>query len=228
MKNQTNLIKRIRNIIVGNTLPANEDLWLDTSEGEKKGVLKYKGNPIVGGSNSDNSSTKQTVTLFNDTIETRQSGLIYRGMVENIDFDLVAGENYTVVFDGTSYDIEAFTYEDGVVLGEQGIEGEPLFDTYPFVIACYTNEGVRGMILVTNIEGSHTVEIKHEEETVTTTPEFKSAVDSVTGYSIDKGNETLYDGTVETVEDDGNIGGIITPTITFVVGDTYKVTFNGT
>lgn len=62
MKNQTNLIKRIRNIIVGNTLPANEDLWLDTSEGEKKVVLKYKGNPIVGGgSNSGYSSTKQLV-----------------------------------------------------------------------------------------------------------------------------------------------------------------------
>lgn len=49
MKNETNLFKRIRNIIVGNTLPKNEDLWIDTSNGEKNAVLKYKGNPLVGG-----------------------------------------------------------------------------------------------------------------------------------------------------------------------------------
>lgn len=53
MKNETNLFKRIRNIIVGNTLPKNEDLWIDTSNGEKNAVLKYKGYPIVGGSDSD-------------------------------------------------------------------------------------------------------------------------------------------------------------------------------
>ena len=49
MKNKTNLFRRIRNIIVGNTLPKNEDLWLDTSEGEKKATLKYKGNAINKG-----------------------------------------------------------------------------------------------------------------------------------------------------------------------------------
>lgn len=231
MKNKTNLIKRIRNIIVGNTLPANEDLWLDTSEGEKKGVLKYKGNPIVGGGgNSGYSSTKQTVTLFNDTIETSQvaEGL-YQCVVENIDFDLIVGETYTVVFDGTSYDIEAITSQfgyGGVILGE--FNGSQVsFETYPFAIMLYTEEGVKSLDLITNIEGSHTVEIKHEEETVTTTPEFKDAVDSVTGYSIDKSGETLYDGTIETIDDDGYISGIITPTITFVEGDTYRVTFNG-
>ena len=235
MKNQTNLIKRIRNIIVGNTLPANEDLWLDTSDGEKKSVLKYKGNPIVGGggggsTNPDYNVTKQTVTLFNDTVETQELGGIYQAVVENIDFDLIAGENYTVVFDGTSYDVKAIVSpydEDNVLLGEIN-GGGPSFETYPFVIMYADEEGAKSMMFVTTIEGSHTVVIKQEEETVTATPEFKSAVDSVTGYSIDKGNETLYDGTVETVVDEEYNIGIITPTITFVEGDTYKVTLNGT
>lgn len=55
MKNETNLFKRIRNIIVGNTLPKNEDLWIDTSNGEKNAVLKYKGNPLSGGGSGSGS-----------------------------------------------------------------------------------------------------------------------------------------------------------------------------
>lgn len=234
MKNKTNLIKRIRNIIVGNTLPANEDLRLDTSEGEKKGVLKYKGNPIIGGGgSSDYSSTKQTVTLFDDTIEVSPTdGGIYQYVVEDIDFDLIVGENYTVVFDGTSYDVEATTFtspfgDEAAALGESN-DYHPSFETYPFNIMSFTENGVKALIFYTNTEGSHTVEIKQEETVTTTTPEFKSAVDSVTGYSIDKGYETLYDGTVETVEDDGFFYGVIASKITFVEGDTYKVTFNGT
>lgn len=180
---------------------------------------------LGGGGSSTNPGynvTKQTVTLFNDTIETQESGEIYQGVVENIDFDIVAGENYTVVFDGTSYDVKAITSPVGdgvVILGE--FDDGPAFETYPFFIMYSIVEGLKGFTLLTNIEGSHTVEIKYEEKTVTTTPEFKDAVDSVTGYSIDTSSETLYDGTVERQ-------GIITPTVTLVLGDTYKVTFNGT
>ena len=61
MKNKTNLFKRIRNIIVGNTLPKNEDLWIDTSNGEKNAVLKYKGNPLIGGGGGGQSNCTNTV-----------------------------------------------------------------------------------------------------------------------------------------------------------------------
>lgn len=184
-----------------------------------------------GGSNTnpDYNVTKQTVTLFNDTIETQQAEEdLYQGVVMNVYFGFVAGETYTVVFDGTSYDIKAIPspFQEGfVILGE--IDGGPSFETYPFNIMYGEPEGIKVMMLYTNTEGSHTVEIKHEEETVITTPEFKSAVDSVTGYSISEGYETLFDGTVET-EGDGDFWGMITPAITFIEGDTYKVTFNGT
>lgn len=41
----------IDRVVVSNTNPHNNNaLWIDTSNGEKNAVLKYKGNPLVGGS----------------------------------------------------------------------------------------------------------------------------------------------------------------------------------
>ena len=71
MKNETNLFKRIRNIIVGNTLPKNEDLWIDTSNGEKNAVLKYKGYPIAGGGSGSGSGS-----------DYQSSGSIVKDMIE--------------------------------------------------------------------------------------------------------------------------------------------------
>lgn len=208
--------------------------WVDLSG--KTPVEKHFINGIwrpIGGGGSNNPGynvTKQTVTLFNDTIEMIEVQGIYGVEVSNPDFNLVAGETYTVVFDGVSYDIEAteIPNEGGVVLGEFDQSGLS-FDAYPFIIIEQTSPETVEVILKfgTPTEGPHTFVIKHEEETVTPTPEFKDAVDSVTGYSIDKEYETLYDGTIETAGSEGYISGIITPTITFVEGDTYRVTFNG-
>lgn len=231
------MTKIIEKTVVSKYAPHDTNVdWLDVSGDKpiKKSYINGEWQAISGdcSTNPEYNVTKQTVTLFDDTIETEEViGGMYRGMVENIDFDLVAGETYTVVFDGISYDIKAATSpfdSQNVFLGEMN-DGRPSFETYPFGIMLGTDElVVKGLALVTNIEGSHAVEIKHEEGTVTTTPEFKDAVDSVTGYSIDKGCETLFDGTVETVDSEGYTSGIITPTITFVEGNTYKVAFNGT
>lgn len=227
-------------IVTGNKNYANEHEYYMTMNGDntyQKLEQRTNGDQfklVLGGNGSSNTNsgynvTKQTVTLFNDTIETQESGGIYQAEIENIDFDLIAGESYTVVFDGTSYTVKATVSpydEDDVLLGEINGSG-PSFETYPFAIMWRAEEGEKGMLLATPTEGSHTVEIKHEEETMTTTPEFKSAVDSVTGYSISEEGETLFDGTIQTESSYGSFYGIITPTITFVEGDTYKVTFNG-
>ena len=47
-----NVFKKIRNIIVGNTKPSDDALWIDTSEGESKAVIKYKGSPILPNKNT--------------------------------------------------------------------------------------------------------------------------------------------------------------------------------
>lgn len=220
----------------------NHELLLEINDDNTPKALKQRVNgdqfkTILGeGSGGSNNPgynvTKQTVTLFNDTIEMIEVQGIYGVEVSNPDFNLVAGETYTVVFDGVSYDIEAteIPNEGGVVLGEFDQSGLS-FDAYPFIIIEQTSPETVEVILMfgTPTEGPHTFVIKHEEETVTPTPEFKDAVDSVTGYSIDKEYETLYDGTVEVggSDSDSYFSGRIVPTITFVEGYTYKVTFNG-
>ena len=204
--------------------------WVDLS-GEtpvEKHFINGRWRPIGGGgsTNPGYSSTKQTVTLFNDTIEMLEQQGIYTGVVQNPDFDLVAGETYTVVFDGTSYDIEAveFSYNNAVVLGEMGQSG-PSFETYPFIVMEQTSPETGEVILMfgTPTEGPHTFVIKQEETVMTTTPEFKSAVDSVTGYSIDTKETVLFDDTVVVSEPTELI-----PGFPLVKDNEYKVTFNGT
>lgn len=76
MKNKTNLFKRIRNIIVGNTLPKNEDLWIDTSNGEKNAVLKYKGNPLTGGGGrSTGGATISSIVIPQEATEEQRSAV---------------------------------------------------------------------------------------------------------------------------------------------------------
>lgn len=209
----------------------NHELLLEMNDDNTPKALKQRVNgdqfkTILGegsGSNTNPgySSTKQTVTLFNDTIETQGQVGMYQGGVDNIDFDLIAGENYTVVFDGTSYDVKAISGPNNfVVLGELN-NNNPSFETYPFFIDI--NTATKKLELITNIEGSHVVIIKHEEETVTTSPEFKSAVDSVTGYSIDTKETVLFDDTVVVSEPTELI-----PGFPLVKDNEYKVTFNGT
>lgn len=192
-------------IVTGNeNTVENHELLLELNNDNTPKALKQRitgdqFKSILGEGSSNNANpgynvTKQMVTLFNDTIETQESQGMYQAEIENIDFDLIAGENYTVVFDGTSYNVKATAspYDrDDVLLGEMD-NGGPSFETYPFVIIYADEEVAKNMMFATSTEGSHTVEIKHEEETVIPTPEFKSAVDSVTGYSINIEKNTVF------------------------------------
>lgn len=232
-----NIFKKIRNIIVGNTQPNNDALWIDTSSGEKNAVLKYKGNPVVGSGSNGGSSTNPgyTVTKSYTTLEDETITTVVDGDFNGAGFpeavDIIVGDTYKVTFNGTEYTCVAFDDDEATRLGapfdydNNGYD----FSTYSFNITTYlAGRGGYVTIICTASAGEYSVKIEHLEESVETTEDFKAAVDSVTGYSIDTSNEILFDGTVETVDDEGNNVGIITPTITFVEGDTYKVTLNGT
>lgn len=180
---------------------------------------------VLGGGNgsqqdSGYSVTKSYTTLVDESVEVINHSTFNEGLFTST-IDLVAGKTYKVSLDGVEYECQAI--DDGsVFIGD--MSGS--FSDYPFVICADNNDG--HAYIDTPEAGTYSVKVEELTEEVTTTPEFEKAVDSVTGYSIDKGNETLFDGTVETRDYGGYIEGIITPTITFVVDDTYRVTFNGT
>ena len=70
MNNKPTLFKRIRNIIVSTIMPRyQEDLWLDISNGDKNAVLKYKGNPLVGGGSESGSDYQSSGSIVKDMIE---------------------------------------------------------------------------------------------------------------------------------------------------------------
>jgi hypothetical protein len=200
--------------------------WVDLSGKTpvEKHFINGRWQAIGGGSGSGSNTnpgynvTKQTVTLFNDTIETQGSGGMYQGFVGDIDFDLVAGENYTVVFDGTSYDIKAISASNDVILGELN-DGHPSFDTYPFFIYNGTYDGIKKLGLITNIEGSHTVKIEHLKESVETTHDFESAVKDV--LLTNKKNLLIYPDTIDS--ESSTVTAVYNKK--FVTGNTYIVPF---
>lgn len=76
-----NVTKVIDKTVVGKTMPTNPNtLWLDTTEGEKNAILKYKGNPVVGGSNGSGSggTTSGIPTIDKNT----QPNIVWREPTE--------------------------------------------------------------------------------------------------------------------------------------------------
>lgn len=185
MNNKPTLFKRIRNIIVSTIMPRyQEDLWLDISNGEKKAVLKYKGNPLVGGGsgngNSDYTITKSCVQLTEETLTTIPGDEFSVGFSNS--FKLVPGDLYYVTFNGTKYECIAYGGEKVCVVGANFTDLGMDWSEYPFQI-CTNNESC---ILYTEQSGTYTVKVEHVEETVEITNDFKKVVNTVTssqGYT---------------------------------------------
>lgn len=64
-----NVTKVIDKTVVGKTMPTNPNtLWIDTSNGEKNAVLKYKGYPLVGGGSGSGGGGSTGGYLYNQPI----------------------------------------------------------------------------------------------------------------------------------------------------------------
>lgn len=150
----------IDRIIVGNNNPHNNNtLWVDTSNGEKKAVLKYKGNPLIGGgsgSGSGGSDYQSSGSIVKDMVE---QGTNFNWAKYAIDipslpcFDQKKIEEFEKATDPE-------TLLDGVDLGSLLTEG--------YSVVSYTFDGnTEGFYVVVKVTGdSPSVEIGEDDSLV--------------------------------------------------------------
>lgn len=184
------LIKRIKNILVGDKQPKDKySLWLDTSEGEANAVLKYKGHPIAGSGDSESSDPGYNVTKSYNTyleqqdITTEFSNLSgdARSGEYTTDALLVAGNIYKVIFDGVEYYCTAYNMRENYnVLGAPFIGPSYDFSKYPFNIGTFDyGDNQISYCLITPEAGTYLVKVEEVTMQVTTSNEFEAAVNSV-------------------------------------------------
>lgn len=119
-----------------------------------------------------------------ETSITAEANGNFNGAILDVIVDIVAGNEYRVVFDGTTYNIPATLFEGrGAILGETG-EAEPNFTNYPFCIGVLPD---RSEVFV-QTAGTHTIAIY---ETVTTVHKVdaKYLPEKLRLYIL---NDTLY------------------------------------
>lgn len=110
----------------------------------------------------------QTITLMEEqeVAFTSNKG-VYVAEVQNA-FEIVAGQTYTVNWDGTEYECVAFASDEvgGIVLGNLSVAGLGDDTGEPFVYV-HIIKGSFGEFVTLNTSASHTISIKRIEEIVT-------------------------------------------------------------
>ena len=113
------------------------------------------------------------------------------------------GELFAVTFDGTKYDVNAITYQQGdnvfCVLGEIDFDTEIVsFDNYPFLINAII--GDLSCAIFTESAGTHTVKIDSVKKTMMVSNGFVDAVNSAKNKIVVCDNATVH---VDGVEEYG-------------------------
>lgn len=171
--------------------------------------------------------------VFAETVEAVQEGSVFVAY-GTADSELT-DESIRVTIDGDSYILPRVDRENRNTRAPQlsYYYGEwdfsqflPVFTTYPITIE--GTEGSDNIIIYTQTEGEHQVEIAVLRNGVTTTECFKRAVQSLSGYSCREAEVELFNDTVTTTDSviTGIYTGVISPTK--ITADRIRVVYDGT
>ena len=155
-------------------------------------------------------------------------------------FDAIVGDTYKVTWDGTVYESVCLNFQEGTIIGNLSIVGEGSDTGEPFLIVTY---GEQIQIATADTGSSHTISISGRTiQVVKIDPKYLDQSDwnqnDVNTSSYIKNRPFYTDYTEEKTlikqshvafkEHSGHYLGSLSSTFTPIVGDTYKVTWDGT
>ena len=185
--------------------------------------------------------TVETVFVEESTIpfEYGKGEGVYVGECKST-FSPIVGETYKISWDGTVYESVCLNIQGVIVIGNLSIAGEGSDTGEPFV---FVQKSPGGFVIGTaGTASSHTFSISSMVTPVVkinpkyldqsdwnqndvTAPSYVKNRPFYTGYTEEK--TLIEEGTVNFKEGNGNYSGSIRPTFTPIVGDTYKVLWDG-
>ena len=186
------------------------------------------------------SDPMDTVFVEESTVAFEEHRGLYAAEFETT-FVATVGETYKVYWDGTVYECACINFSDVTVIGNLSIVGEGADSGEPFVMAGF--DGGAAVIYAAGTSASHTFSISGTViSVVKINPKYLDQSDwdqndetassyiknrpFYTGYTEE---ETLIEEcTVRFVENSGTYSGSLRSTFPPIVGETYKVSWDGT
>ena len=155
--------------------------------------------------NSDYSVTSERVVLFEGDIDAEEEyNSTFWANLEQV--DLTGIETIFVTLDGETYEVNAQYSQGDLYFGELDQYGDNTFTNYPFII-WNGNESENYPTNIGTPTQSYSLKIEAARDIVTVTDDFKAAVDSVTGYSINAGGRNVILNDDITLSSNGNFYG---------------------
>ena len=169
----------------------------------------------------------------------KQDGLYIGGFAST--FSPIVGETYKVSWDGTAYECTCRIFEDATVIGNLSIVGVGSDTGEPFLMGVENDSGI--IIYAAGTASSHTFSISSIVTPVVkinpkyldqsdwdqndeTAPSYVKNRPFYTGYTEEK--TLIEECTVTFRENNGNYSGSLRSKFTPIVGETYKVSWDGT
>ena len=193
-----------------------------------------KNRPFYTGDTVETVFVEESTVSFIDTNEG-----FYAAQVQST-FEATVGETYKVYWDGTVYERACVIINNTPIIGNTSIAGVGSDTGEPFLMAVENGSGI--VIYAAGTASSHTFSISSMVTPVVkinpkyldqsdwnqndvTAPSYVKNRPFYTGYTEEK--TLIKEGTVNFKEGNGNYSGSIRSTFTPIVGDTYKVLWDG-
>ena len=171
------------------------------------------------------SKAVQTTTLMEEQeLAFAVSNGLYTAIITNAS-EIVVGQTYTVVWDGTEYECVCFVFNSMLALGNLSIAGAVDNTGEPFIYGYNPNESF-GQFATFDTSASHTISVKTVTEVLT-----PMAYDYMPEGYPTKSIQTvqlLPPGIYSFTQDHDLYLGINIPKVELVAGKTYKVMWDGT
>ena len=209
-----NEVKAIRKkcISTGSTTPS------DWNQNDSKAADYVKNRPFYTGDQVENVLVEETTIPF----EHAETGF-YVGGFEST-FSPIIGETYKISWDGTVYECTCEALGSELFIGNPSIVGEGSDTGEPFLIGIVNGRGIR--IATADTAASHTISISRiVQEVVKIDPKYIRDM----YYTADPVENVLVEeSTVSFVHVNGMYMGQLESTFSATVGETYKVSWDGT
>ena len=182
----------------------------------------------------------ETVFVEETTLPFEDGGAGIYVALPQLAFDAIVGDTYKVTWDGTVYESVCLNFQDVIIIGNLSIMGEGSDTGEPFLIVTYREQI---QIATADTGSSHTISISGWTiQVVKIDPKYLDQSDwnqnDVNASSYIKNRPFYTDYTEEKTlikqsrvvfkEHSGLYLGSLRSTFTPIVGDTYKVTWDGT
>ena len=184
--------------------------------------------------------TTETVLVEERTIAFEDNHGIYISEFPST-VEVTAGETYKVSWDGTIYECTCVNYNDLLVIGNLSIVGEGADSGEPFIMVAVNGRGIT--VGTADTASSHTISISGRTTQIVkidpkylfqpdwnqndeTAPDYVKNRPFYTGYTEEK--TLIKESTVMFKANGDRYRGSLRSTFTPIVGETYKVSWDGT